>query len=1038
MPLSLPRRLRRRLLRLRKRLGARRPAPVASFQGLEQLEPRIMLSGTVPADVALVGSVDLDSRYDDVHTLVASPIAGQNYYAVARQHDTNHNGQADDVFIHYRGPGHSENRLGDAEWIQKKKNERTGDANAPHNWFKGSDGYPVHVTGVDDWGPYQSDHVYGQSFTSDGSPITAHYAEPYLDDNRGTMIVDLYEQLLVDLDVDSDNSGTIDEADDRIEADAALGRWIVTGGYEPLEVALSDSIQHADPSTIDVTFTYGPELRLYTQHPNQPGEPGQLLASGTAYAADDLNLSPGGRVTLLVEAVSASPSPLPIRVAADVTGYTWSGTLEDMVYVRPFELVNLTAHRTGLNLGQPIDEGTENLLDPAKYLVLTNNDYEESDSSGGYDYDNLYALPSSGLDDDLAKLTLHELPGGHYVDGTLEIRLLDGAGDVDPTSTAVRLFDVNGTLIYDNFETGDAPLTLDLLNPTGYLSGILSGDIDLYLEGIEIREDFGLALVHRDTAGYEMARDEVRMTLAEFTFTDLSGNVLQSVTPAKRQSLVVAIALGSVINTDLAQSSSAFRVHLDGIGRSLSPTLDLFSSSGVDELLDQLEVGETSSETLDPVVLYNADMRVLSPPETGLGDGERDALLAGMGVRALHNDAAVAELRTEQNDAIVDKYIRSFPANRESGVISFAGEDVQRDLTIAGSVQLPELLTQRYEKIKVDVALHGQLPAANLDGARPIDRTDFSVNVAQPGIYDVRVIVGNNGDAKPIVAAPIRMFMIEDALEPLASLRSQAFDALRVDGIVQGSPVILNRKITLEYSEFYNARRDLYKWMGAAAFASDRVGEAILAGDFDETLGALEPALTQGNLAVFMDMYPQHVAYSDGGIASINQLLAAGQIPPRVAEYWQKIENVRTGVGGVETLDEAVYDMLDHEQRFVLQPASYEGDNLLAFQRVAQRYGRELASPLAHHVEYASSFLEVLPDGEIWDPNDRMEWIDPDDPDMSGVLDAFYMWESRNESLDVRKLYDRYAAKIRPPFGGTVTLTIDKLEFHPPDPDEEE
>ena len=136
-----------------------------------------------------------------------------------------------------------------------------------------------------------------------------------------------------------------------------------------------------------------------------------------------------------------------------------------------FPQVNLRGHRTGGKFGETVTEDIEDGGDPAKYLVLTNNDFEETPDpnnpqDGGRDFDDLHATISTAgappIDDDLAKVTLQGLPEG-LNEGSIEIILSD--------STAVRLFTNDGSLLYDAFVTGSGPLTIDFASPNGYLGG---------------------------------------------------------------------------------------------------------------------------------------------------------------------------------------------------------------------------------------------------------------------------------------------------------------------------------------------------------------------------------------------------------------------------------------------------------------------------------------------------------------------------------------------------------------------------------------
>lgn len=177
--------------------------------------------------------------------------------------------------------------------------------------------------------------------------------------------------------------------------------------------------------------------------------------------------------------------------------------------------MDVTAHRTGGKLGQAVPEDVEDGGDPAQYLVLTNNDFEEETPDGGRDYDNDTAdIPSPGAageqqDDDLAQITLGKISPA-LADGKVEVRLSNPG--------AVRLFKDDGSLLYDQSQTGSTPLTLYLSSPDGYLADLRNRDVDVWLEGLGKDSDFTLSLVYFDAENREVARDEAHLTLAEWTF----------------------------------------------------------------------------------------------------------------------------------------------------------------------------------------------------------------------------------------------------------------------------------------------------------------------------------------------------------------------------------------------------------------------------------------------------------------------------------------------------------------------------------------
>src|SRR5262245_50210971 len=97
-----------------------------------------------------------------------------------------------------------------------------------------------------------------------------------------------------------------------------------------------------------------------------------------------------------------------------------------------------------------------------------------------------------------------------------------------------------------------------------------------------------------------------------------------------------------------------------------------------------------------------------------------------------------------------------------------------------------------------------------------------------------------------------------------------------------------NEAITAAYAEMYLRNPQIYKWAGMAALTSATVGRGmyIMRGLRQAHLGSVvglfggEVAETfrnlgVGNRAVFADIYWQHMAYEEGGLAEIERIFRA-------------------------------------------------------------------------------------------------------------------------------------------------------------------
>ena len=150
----------------------------------------------------------------------------------------------------------------------------------------------------------------------------------------------------IDLDVDSDNSGSVDgsPAEDALELVSTTGVNVPVStasmaGLTPLVVGISDNLRHA-ATTGQVSFTFSSTaptaFRLWRDAART-----LPLPWGTAVTAAQLGLAFGGRLNLQLEAVTQTSSFAAITTTALVTGGIWQGTLQDTVRARGVPGVDL-------------------------------------------------------------------------------------------------------------------------------------------------------------------------------------------------------------------------------------------------------------------------------------------------------------------------------------------------------------------------------------------------------------------------------------------------------------------------------------------------------------------------------------------------------------------------------------------------------------------------------------------------------------------------------------------------------------------------
>ena len=130
--------------------------------------------------------------------------------------------------------------------------------------------------------------------------------------------------------------------------------------------------------------------------------------------------------------------------------------------------------------------------DPSQYTVLVDDNYVQSDGTPPLQSQTAEIPDGDEGDSDLAEIALDQLPSS-MTDGSVQIVLSD--------PSAVRLFESDGTLFYDEDSTGDAPLTLDVSSPSGYLAGLQSGEVDLWVEAVHPDSDFSFTVLYDDDQG---------------------------------------------------------------------------------------------------------------------------------------------------------------------------------------------------------------------------------------------------------------------------------------------------------------------------------------------------------------------------------------------------------------------------------------------------------------------------------------------------------------------------------------------------------
>ncbi|MFN9367371.1 MAG: DUF2515 family protein [Planctomycetia bacterium] len=271
-----------------------------------------------------------------------------------------------------------------------------------------------------------------------------------------------------------------------------------------------------------------------------------------------------------------------------------------------------------------------------------------------------------------------------------------------------------------------------------------------------------------------------------------------------------------------------------------------------------------------------------------------------------------------------------------------------------------------------------------------------------------------NGMQQPQVLSSILVRITADGTLP--KWEAKTWDALKVDGFVPGDPINRNRQINTRYAEMYNSgisqdRPNPYGWFGIAAFVSTGVGVGMTTSmNLDAAPDAVGvdsrkvvDGLADGNLAIFVDVYKQALAYNkrSTGLEELDRMLKAGELrDERQLRAWR---DIHLGVFGdpannilpsQDDVDKGVRLLVQVEQDTTLQEVLNKDlplwkaatDNLGTwFENNAARIGWQwrlflMISPLPGNYSsfqaYRSEDPTVPDDASFSDVNARLAWFD--------------------------------------------------------------
>ena len=257
--------------------------------------------------------------------------------------------------------------------------------------------------------------------------------------------------------------------------------------------------------------------------------------------------------------------------------------------------VGLTAYRTGDNYGQAVSTAVQQSGDPANYVNLVDDgtDLANDGTTTNIQYnDNLIAegQPVDVSNQNLVHITLKQVqpePGQSLSGGQVQIVLSN------PESA--RLFDKNGNLLTDLTATQ---------SDGSYLAGLFSGNVDIYVEGLQADSDFSITYSYADASGTTQATTSIHLAIADLTATNSDGTAVSSLDtdedmlldlPAPSNSVSLAEAYGSA-------DADAYRVQIAGLQTSQVQSLIVSSNVG-DQFQDSLTATAGGVESSLPFVL---------------------------------------------------------------------------------------------------------------------------------------------------------------------------------------------------------------------------------------------------------------------------------------------------------------------------------------------------------------------------------------------------------------------------------------------------